>query len=29
VEFRTTLPKSHLGKVLRRELRDSALATTL
>jgi long-chain acyl-CoA synthetase len=29
VEFRETLPKSHIGKVLRRELRDAALATTL
>lgn len=27
VEFRTTLPKSNVGKVLRRELRESVLAT--
>ena len=28
IEFRTDLPKSNVGKILRRELRDSAAGTT-
>ncbi len=28
VEFRTTLPKTNVGKILRRELRDEAISET-